>query len=159
VDGSHAFNIGHPAARVSQSETGNSRLIHLVATIGPATNAVEQHLHTQFETWKLNREWFDREQMSAAAEKAVAWEQFLLTPPRSCGALRASRQCRQLQSWTFQTVTVMCGHGDRVVTAASLLAAGGRNAVTVLDGGHVEPGDGRVVIVGIGLTHGLQDSG
>lgn len=32
-------------------------------------------------------------------------------------------------------VTVMCGHGERARSAASLLAAGGRDHVTVLDGG------------------------
>jgi len=34
-----------------------------------------------------------------------------------------------------QPLTVMCGHGERAMTGASLLAAGGRTDVVVLDGG------------------------
>ncbi len=32
-------------------------------------------------------------------------------------------------------LTVMCGHGERAMTAASILTAGGRDDITVLDGG------------------------
>jgi hydroxyacylglutathione hydrolase len=32
-------------------------------------------------------------------------------------------------------VTVMCGHGERAMTAASILAAGGRDEIAVIDGG------------------------
>jgi rhodanese-related sulfurtransferase len=34
-----------------------------------------------------------------------------------------------------EPLTVMCGHGERAMTAASLLAGCGHTAVTVLDGG------------------------
>ena len=34
-----------------------------------------------------------------------------------------------------ESLTVMCGHGERAMTAASLLAASGRNHLSVLAGG------------------------
>ena len=35
-------------------------------------------------------------------------------------------------------ITVMCGHGERAMTAASILGASGRTGITVLDGGPVD---------------------
>ena len=34
-----------------------------------------------------------------------------------------------------QPVTVMCGHGERAMTAATLLARDGHHAVSIMDGG------------------------
>lgn len=47
-------------------------------------------------------------------------------------------------------ITVMCGHGERAMTGASILEAGGRHDVTVLTGG----ADDWRQATGVGLDHG-----
>ena len=52
LDDGHAYKIGHTtghvAARIAGLQTGNPRTIRAVATIAPATNAIEAHLHAEF---------------------------------------------------------------------------------------------------------------
>lgn len=81
LDDGHAFKIGHTtghvAVRVAGLQTGNPRLIQTVATVGPATDAVEAHLHTQFGAWSLRGEWFLRAEVAALVESSGGWEPFL----------------------------------------------------------------------------------
>ena len=81
LDDGHAFKIGHTtghvAVRVAGLQTGNPRLIRTVATVGPATDAVEAHLHTQFGTLSLRGEWFRRSEVAALVDSAGGWEPFL----------------------------------------------------------------------------------
>lgn len=72
VDDGHAVKIGithgYVAARVATLQTGNPRLINTVATVSPATQAVEQHLHAVFGDYSLRGEWFKRVPLLDLAE-------------------------------------------------------------------------------------------
>jgi hypothetical protein len=81
LDDGHAYKIGHTtgqvAARIAGLQTGNPRVIRTVASIAPATDAVEAHLHTQFATWYLRGEWFRRDDITDAVTAAGGWRNFL----------------------------------------------------------------------------------
>ncbi len=81
LDDGYAFKIGHTtghvAARVAALQTGNPRLIRTLATVRPATDAVEAHLHTQLGV-SLRGEWFLRAEIAAQVESTGGWESFLL---------------------------------------------------------------------------------
>ncbi|CAB4588195.1 unannotated protein [freshwater metagenome] len=83
LDDGFAYKIGHTtghvAARIAGLQTGNPRTIRAVATISPATDAVESHLHAAFGSWYLQGEWFRRGEIRAEVESAGGWEGFLLT--------------------------------------------------------------------------------
>jgi hypothetical protein len=88
LDDGHAFKIGYTngyvAARVADLQTGNPRLIRTVAEVGSASQAVEDHLHTEFGEWSLRGEWFEREPLEELAAAAGGWEALLrrrLPPP------------------------------------------------------------------------------
>jgi hypothetical protein len=52
-------------------------LIRTVATVSPATDAVEAHLHTQLGAWSLRGEWFRRSEVAALVDSSGGWEPFL----------------------------------------------------------------------------------
>jgi rhodanese-related sulfurtransferase len=65
--------------------------------------------------------------------------------------IELGRLPRQFSEVPDGPVTIMCGHGERAMTAASILTAHGRREVSVLDGGPVDWRDAR------GIS--LQESG
>lgn len=81
LDDGHAFKIGithgYVAARVAGLQTGNPRLINTVATVSPATQAVETHLHAVFGRWSLRGEWFERIPLLRLAEMEGGWQALL----------------------------------------------------------------------------------
>ena len=81
LGGGHAYKIGHTtgqvAARIAGLQTGNPRVIRTVASIAPAIDAVEAHLHTQFAPWYLRGEWFRRDEITAEVAAAGGWKHFL----------------------------------------------------------------------------------
>ena len=81
LDDGYAFKIGHTtghvAAHVAALQTGNPRLIRTLATVRPATDAVEAHLHTQLGV-SLRGEWFLGAEIAAQVESTGGWESFLL---------------------------------------------------------------------------------
>jgi hypothetical protein len=81
LDDGDSFKIGHTtglvAVRVAGLQTGNPRLIRTIATVGPAGEDVEVHLHTQFGRWNRRGEWFRRAPLLALAQGAGGWPQLL----------------------------------------------------------------------------------
>ena len=81
LDDGAAFKVGHTtgyvAARVASLQIGNPRRIRPVATVGPATDAVEIHLHQQFTRWNCNGEWFERAPLQHLVDGAGGWDSLL----------------------------------------------------------------------------------
>jgi T5orf172 domain len=81
LDDGHAFKIGYTkgyvAARVKDLQTGNPRLIRMVAEVGSASEDVEAHLHTAFGEWNLQGEWFEREPLKRLVADSGGWEELL----------------------------------------------------------------------------------
>jgi hydroxyacylglutathione hydrolase len=96
--------------------------------------------------------------MDAWTESGLGTVSLPLTPPHGLSPARPTldvRQAAEFAAWHVPdavnielgslsgnlslvphgAVTVMCGHGERAMTAASILTARGRSAVSVLDGG------------------------
>ena len=87
VDDGDALKLGHttgaPAVRINGLQTGNPRLLRTVATVGPASPAVEGHLHRVLAAWWVRGEWYQREPILTGARVAGGWKRYLqsLLPP------------------------------------------------------------------------------
>jgi hypothetical protein len=75
------IKIGHTtgelSVRINGLQTGNPRLLTVIAVISPAGEDVEAHLHRQFAAWRVRGEWFDRSHVIAEAQKHRGWEPLL----------------------------------------------------------------------------------
>jgi hypothetical protein len=76
-----AHKIGHTrthlAVRIAGLQTGNPRTIRAVASISPASEAVEAHLHTVLAPWYVQGEWFRKQDIDLGVANAGGWSQFL----------------------------------------------------------------------------------
>lgn len=77
------YTAGPAASRVADLQTGNPRLISVIATISGASDIVELHLHNEFAQWNVRGEWFDRSSVLALAREEGGWKELIQTrlPP------------------------------------------------------------------------------
>ncbi len=71
------YTVGPAASRVADLQTGNPRLISVIATISGASDIVELHLHNQFAKWNVRGEWFDRSNLLALAREEGGWNNLI----------------------------------------------------------------------------------
>lgn len=67
------YTAGPPAARVADLQSGNPRLISVIATVSRATELLELHFHNEFAEWNVRGEWFDRSHLLALARADGGW--------------------------------------------------------------------------------------
>ena len=77
------YTAGPAASRVDDLQTGNPRLISVIATISGASDIVELHLHHEFAKWNVRGEWFDRSNLLALAREGGGWKNLIYSrlPP------------------------------------------------------------------------------
>jgi hypothetical protein len=81
LDDGFALKFGHttraPAIRVNELQTGNPRTLRTIATVAPASEAIESHLQGQLGAYFVRGEWYQRDPILTAVSDAGGWTTYL----------------------------------------------------------------------------------